>query len=338
MAKGRKILFFLGAGASYAAGAYAQVEGGGRILIPTQANLWETFLRFCHKPGNRKKIESFLFRYFKGYDRVPSRSTPQARRKLLNDIDVEEAFTFLSERAEAPSTSPQLRAYASEVWKALVDETGTVFSRFAANVATRKTYRTLLDRHIRSRDVVVSFNYDTVFESSLPGNFDWVYHGLEERNKALRVLKPHGSVNWAITDNGISVQVKPELSVVVAPTHLKFVQIGQAEKATSQINGYLNQATEIKEIWAEMERQMRQSKVLVFIGYSFPVADLYFSSVLRSVLSVRETTPGIVIVNPDAVAIEKRLRARFPIQKVGRYFDMATFLQSQRKDVLKHVE
>ena len=338
MAKGRKILFFLGAGASHAAGAYAQVEGGGRIPIPTQATFWDTFLRFCHKPGNRKKIESFLFRYFKGYDRVPSRTKAHARRKLLNDIDVEEAFTFLSERAEAPSTSPQLRAYASDVWNALVEETGTVFSRFRPNAATRKTYRALWNRHVLSRDVVVSFNYDTIFEKSLPNNVDWAYHGLDERKRALRVLKPHGSVNWAYTDNRITVQAKPERSVVVAPTHLKFVQIGPTDNAASQISGYLNQMSEIKEIWAEMERQMRQSKVLVFIGYSFPAADLYFASVLRSVLSVRETSLGIVLVNPDAVAIEKRLRARFPIQKVGRYFDMATFLQSQRKDVLQHVE
>jgi hypothetical protein len=260
------------------------------------------------------------------------------RRKHLNDIDVEEAFTFLSERAEAPSTTPQLRAYASEIWDALVEETGTVFSRFTQNAATRKTYRTLLNRHIRSHDAVVSFNYDTIFENSLPGNYDWAYYGLDDRTGALRVLKPHGSVNWAYADQRISVQTNPDRSVIVAPTHLKFVLTGPTGDVASPINGYLNQTTEIKEIWAEMERQMRQSKVLVFIGYSFPVADLYFASVLRSVLAIRETSPGIVLVNPDAVAIEKRLRLRFPIQKVGRYFDMATFLQSQRKDVLKHVE
>jgi len=335
---GRKILFFLGAGASHGAGAYAQVEGGGQIPIPTQDTFWETFLRFCHKSKNRRKVESFLFRYFKGYHRVPSRTNPQTRRKLLNDIDVEEAFTFLSERAEAPSTSPQLRTYAAKVWKALIEETGTVFSRFEANSSTRKTYQTLLKRHIRARDAVVSFNYDTIFETSIPRKNDWEYCGLEDRPRTLKVLKPHGSVNWAYVDNEIVVRQNPDLSVVVAPTHLKFVQITAASNASSPINGYLNQATAIKEIWAEMERQMRQSKVLVFIGYSFPVADLYFASVLRSVLSTRETAPGIVLVNPDAVAIEKRLRSRFPIQRVGRYFDMATFLQSQRKDVLKHVE
>ena len=50
--------------------------------------------------------------------------------------------------------------------------------------------------------------------------------------------------------------------------------------------------------------------VLVFIGYSFPVADLYFSSILRSVLAIRDGAPGIVLVNPDAVALARRLGAR----------------------------
>jgi hypothetical protein len=62
-----------------------------------------------------------------------------------------------------------------------------------------------------------------------------------------------------------------------------------------------------------MEREMREAKALVFIGYSFPVADLYFSSILRSVLADRDGAPAVAIVNPDAVAIGDRLRERFAL-------------------------
>ena len=115
MAEGRKIMFFLGAGASYGAGATANIQGGGELPIPTQKNFWETVLKFCKSNKRRKQIESFLFRYFSSYRKVPSRSKPMERRQLLNGIDVEEVFTFLSERARAPSTSSQLRKYTEEV-------------------------------------------------------------------------------------------------------------------------------------------------------------------------------------------------------------------------------
>lgn len=64
-----KIVYFLGAGASYGAGAVAKIQGGAKISIPTQATFWSTFLRFCKSDANRKTIESFLFRYFLGYNK-----------------------------------------------------------------------------------------------------------------------------------------------------------------------------------------------------------------------------------------------------------------------------
>src|SRR5580700_2624132 len=95
----RKIVFFLGAGASYGAGAYASVQHGSHLRIPMQLTFWDTFLRFSRSKKNRRRIESFLFRYFKGYSRVPAKVKARKRREMLGDVDVEEVFTFLSERA-----------------------------------------------------------------------------------------------------------------------------------------------------------------------------------------------------------------------------------------------
>lgn len=332
MATGRKIIYFLGAGASVGAGAYSVVQAGGRIEIPTQATFWETFLRFCSSLARRRTIESFLFRYFLGYNRVPARTHPSKRRKQLMVVDVEEVFTFLSERTRAPSTSPQLRTYSREVWDALVKEIGPVFSRFPPNHQTRTIYRDFLTRHVRSRDVIVSFNYDTVFERSLPNNCTWGYEVLEDVTRKLRILKPHGSINWESGDR-IRVVANPKRSVIVAPTHLKFVATADDDQ-DMYVAGYLDQSLEIQEVWIAMERHMRDAKLLVFIGYSFPIADLYFSSILRSVLATRDTALGIVLVNPDAVAIADRLKRRFAISQIVRYFDMKQFMQASRRNVL----
>lgn len=337
MAQKKKFVYFLGAGASYGAGATATVQAGGRIPIPTQATFWGTFLRFCRSSRRRMDIESFLFRYFLGYRRTPTRLKPPARRKLLAPIDVEEVFTFLSERASAPSTTPQLRTYASGIWDALTAEIGNVFNRFQPNAQTKAAFRTLLGNHYRSFDIFVSFNYDTIFERSLPATKRARYLGIGGAQGEVPVLKPHGSVNWGrANDNSLLVQERPVSAVIVAPTHLKFVSTNLDQQHIHA--GYLDQSDEIRQIWSEMEKHMKGARALVFIGYSFPQADLYFSSVLRSVLADRDTTPDVVIVNPDAVAIADRLQGRFPLSKVVRYFDLGQFVQATRNSVIAQLE
>lgn len=300
--------------------------------IPTQANFWVTFLRFCRSSRNRKMIEAFLFRYFLGYRKKPSRITPSRREDLLSRIDVEEVFTFLSERARAPSTSPQLRTYVQKVWAALTEEIGQVFHRFKPNAATRGLYKIFVNNHFRRSDAIVSFNYDTIFEDSLPKRQRWSYVGIQPHPTGIPIYKPHGSINWRRTEDGIEIASEPQDCVVVAPTHLKFIS---GHENGGEASGYLDQAGDIAEVWSRMEREMRSAAALVFIGYSFPVADLYFASVLRSVLADRDdSVPAVVIVNPDAVAIAERVARRFPLAKIVKYYDVHQFASASRKTVL----
>lgn len=329
----RKIVYFLGAGASLGAGAYTQVQGGGKIYIPTQANFWRSFLRLASSRENASKIESFLFRYFKGYQKVPGKLSVENRRKLLSEIDVEEVFTFLSERCRAPSTSPALRTYAAGIWSILVHEIGYVFRKFTANANTKKIYKQMLDSQIRAWDAVVSFNYDTVFEDSLPKGRQWGYDGVNAMAHGLRVLKPHGSVNWSLSKGVIEVGGSPSEPLIVAPTHLKFISSGtdaEQDTGSGDSDGYLDRSEQVSDIWHLMEKHMSAAKCLVFIGYSFPMADLYFSSVLRSILTTMSPRPRIVVVNPDAMAIQGRLRTRFSLDNITSYFTLEQFCQSPR--------
>lgn len=330
----RKIVFFFGAGASFGVGAYASVQHGGKLPIPMQTTFWDTFLRFCASEQNRNDIESFLFRYFKGYARVPARVKASRRRRMFRSVDVEEVFTFLSERTRAPSTSPALRAYATKIWAALTTELPTVFRRFGPNVRTRAAYKKLIKNFVRSRDTIVSFNYDTVFERSLPSTRRWHYEEIETRSSSVGVLKPHGSINWRDADP-IEITDSPDHALIVAPTHLKFVQSNAANPGDTV--GYLDHAPGVKAVWASMEREMRVAKALVFIGYSFPLADLYFSSILRSVLADRDGAPAVAIVNPDAVAIRRRLRRRFALDRIDVSFDVLSFVEGSREKLLERL-
>jgi hypothetical protein len=292
------------------------------------------FLRLVRHSKARADIESFLFRYFLGYRRPPYRIHVKERRRLLATVEVEEVFTFLSERSRAPSTSLQLRTYSMRMWETLVQQVAFVFSHFQANRTTRATVRRFHKRHIRTYDTVISFNYDTIFENSLPRGTRWAYHGIDDSKDSLPILKPHGSINWERTIGGIALVSTAKRPVIVAPTHLKFVGSGQGSPS---FHGYLDQAPQIRSIWEEMEREMRAAKLLVFIGYSFPVADLYFSSVLRTTLADREGPPDVVIVNPDAVSIADRLQRRFPIPHIAKYFDFGQFIEAGRQGVQRAV-
>lgn len=335
--QGRKIIFFLGAGASRGAGAFAPAQHGARIPIPIQEDFWPVFLRYCKKKENKKLIERFLFRYFLGYKKVPSRAHWKTRRNQLSGINVEEVFTFLSERARAPSVTTSMRTTATTTWAALVEEITNVFGKFSANQKTRNIYRAFSNNHIRSRDVIVSFNYDTVFESSLSNQTSFVYEGVNEAKNSLRILKPHGSINWNLNEQKrISISPSPENPILIAPTHLKFIAMTNHNQ-DQVTKGYLDQCEQIDDVWRLMERHMKESKALVFIGYSFPDADLYFASVLRTVLAVSEPLPCIVLVNPDSLNIRNRLQERFAAKNIISFFDLSQFVDVGREGLLRRL-
>jgi hypothetical protein len=128
----------------------------------------------------------------------------------------------------------------------------------------------------------------------------------------------------------------PESPIIVAPTHLKFVgRLGRTEEGAA-VTGYLNQSRQISDVWNAMEREMRDAKAWVFIGYSFPPSDLYFSSVLRSTLAVRDRNPLVVLVNPDSMPIGQRLGTRFaiPQTRIRSFPNLQTFNQINRKQML----
>ena len=153
---------------------------------------------------------------------------------------------------------------------------------------------------------------------------------------AFEILKPHGSVGWKRNEDRILRSKSLVDAVIVAPTHLKFV--ATTDGGSTDLHGYLDQAPALTDIWSSMEKHMRSAKALVFIGYSFPIADLYFSSILRSVLAERGRSPAIIIVNPDAVTIASRLQDRFALDHVARLFDLRQLVGMKRKDVLALAE
>lgn len=333
----RRICWFMGAGASKAAGASVNIAHHVTLPIPTQSDFWPTLLKIAPS-SDEKIIEQFLFRYFKGYERVPTKiKTPVKKRKIFQDVDVEEVFTFLSERISTNTISPSLKKYFETVLGALVRSVYRTFVKFRPNDKTRRIYRKFKQNLITKNDCVISFNYDTTFEKSIPRSCYYAHIDADDKNK-VGFFKLHGSINWKRESKKriTRCEVDNKAPVIIAPTHLKFIGL----KNAGSLPGHFGQSEVIDEIWKDAEVKMRNADALVFIGYSFPESDLYFSSVLRSVMITSEKNPVIVLINPDSVRISERIGKRFNIGKdqIINHFDFEGFINSKRKSFLHQVE
>ena len=104
----------------------------------------------------------------------------------------------------------------------------------------------------------------------MPASAPWHYDQIDASPVGLKLLKPHGSVNWCVQEQAEESKSWTEAGpCIVAPTHLKFVSHRSGD-AADMGHGFIDRQVEVSRIWESMEREMRRAKALVFIGYSFP--------------------------------------------------------------------
>lgn len=166
---------------------------------------------------------------------------------------------------------------------------------------------------LRPRDTVISFNYDCLIDRALQqeGLRRWkpaesygfpINEGLNLWDHApvrgpstvnpIRLLKPHGSLNWVIDSANESVRLtEPYLAEtadsIVPPSWDK-------EEVTRW---------PWRDVWRGARSALASANVLLAIGYSVPVTDQFSQALIRA--DVRRLE-ALVLVNPDRSA-----RARF---------------------------
>ena len=182
-------------------------------------------------------------------------------------------------------------------------------------------------------DAVVSFNYDLLadrallegagskFSAHLSYGFpplavasEWapIRRGKPYKNH-IKLLKPHGSLNWKRTGDGISIAsteyaLDPGAVAIVPPQFLKRFQ----EEPYSAV-------------WRATREALRSSRALVIAGYSLPPSDIYTAAALR--LEVQELDL-LCIANPDPLARDRiRDVLRSAISSDTRVVNLDSFAQ-----------
>lgn len=147
-----------------------------------------------------------------------------------------------------------------------------------------------------SNTTFISLNYDTVLECALD-NVPWHYlhiaTAVTRDVSGIRILKPHGSLNWLFKGNDPRVRITTDYGLEPVP-HKSF-DVNQFEEAAiippTQVKQTLNVAeTQDFEttrlfslVWSSMRDALAEAERVFIIGYSFPETDHHVRTVLRLV-------------------------------------------------------
>jgi hypothetical protein len=178
--------------------------------------------------------------------------------------------------------------------------------------------------NVVGKNTFISFNYDTLVEESLSGlgiDFSYGFNPLSvdlntdakmfrlRHDAALRVLKLHGSCNWArqvetdqklsIFDSYDSVRAKNLIPDVVPPTWRKVF------------------GEQLNDVWSEALTAIGSATRVIMLGFSMPDTDLHFKYLLAAGLQNNFSLRQIVAVNPDNTTIEKRLAGMLVDSPIG---------------------
>lgn len=137
-----------------------------------------------------------------------------------------------------------------------------------------------------------------------PGTSDAIFSEEYVKASALRVLKLHGSINWAFP-GGVGqkltfyrdydeVRQKNLAPVIVPPTWRK------------HFGGQLS------DVWDEAVKALRTATRIIVLGYSIPPTDVHFKYLLAAGLQDNISLRKVLFVNPGLVEqdIGDRLRAQ----------------------------
>lgn len=201
-------------------------------------------------------------------------------------------------------------------------------------------------------DAILSFNYDTLIDSSLKGRGDnkwsaetgygfpvrtcevtgiehWNPQSPVRKGPSIKLLKLHGSIHWKISEDGSSIHLKQR-------THKqnkdpKFSIIPPEWNKSGKNNLIYNR------LWSLAAESLSKSKNVIMIGYSFSNNDLHSSALFR--LALRHPLERIIIVNPNQDA---RRRARTaleggigPATIISQFESFKDFCDSGIYEVLK---
>ena len=173
-------------------------------------------------------------------------------------------------------------------------------------------------------NTIITFNYDLLLEHSLD-SLGWEYNyaspgavAVQNQTRTeeaysdapLRILKPHGSVNWGI-ESGNTTRVHGSYSdllqsgddlLIMPPTWRK------------EFGGILD------DVWEASILALREATRVIVIGFSFSENDPYLKYLLAAGLQDNISLRQFVLVDPEVEDVEERLFRTLHRKRLGKVY------------------
>lgn len=157
-----------------------------------------------------------------------------------------------------------------------------------------------------------------------------------EMEKALcrvKLLKLHGSANWALCQNCGIINVLPFGPASVAHSHPTCV-CGEVMDGRLIVPPAWNKEEYLpllKPVWQSAAKALGEAQRVWLLGYSMPESDKFFEYLLALSLHQNKHLDEVVIVNSDGVHIEKFV-------KLFRMLDEKKKIKANRKGIRDYVK
>ena len=206
------------------------------------------------------------------------------------------------------------------------------YERFVALLRSRNAVVQRTARAVTS-PAIITLNYDVGLDYALHFSGTRFDYGTTEGTlppDAVRLLKLHGSINWAACPT-CNVLVPWHLSQFFQGHNWNIIPFGDDEDRTvvldiaDRFQALKHGCGEvvapvpvvvpptwnktdnrlIQTVWRHAARELSEARYIVFAGYSFPETDLYFRYLLALGLAGEARLRRIVVLNPDKAAADR---------------------------------
>ena len=228
----------------------------------------------------------------------------------VSGVGLEQYFRDIEARAEIgqfaksknkPKDWTRRQSDLEELIRRVLIETTTELAQEECQI-----HRSILQR-IRPGDTIITFNYDTVIEESIPNRgphwdpydgygfkasgvtLDWARRWRRVRNRVgsrksqFQLLKLHGSINWTLYKTN-KVRLKPRPYVVRARKGAPVF-----DKCSVLPPGWHKRIdrSPYRQLWRRARLELEKCSSLAIIGYSLPDTDLIARALLAEVCRLR---------------------------------------------------
>lgn len=160
---------------------------------------------------------------------------------------------------------------------------------------------------VQPGDSIITFNWDVLNEMMLWKGGKWHYHDgygailntEAQEASAVRILKLHGSINWALRGDQIYLDDRsshffggiPDMLPVGATSYY-----GESLIIPSYLKNPRREGQGLDEIWTGAENALKHATQVIVIGYSLPYADYHAREMIARSLSQNNNVASIQVV------------------------------------------